>query len=222
MADELLVSLLGLLRHDDLMIAQDLDVVGVGRTRPIAFLQRRSRLQFHRAGLVGDQSRPCPLVIRALGQEMPAEHRQLASHGDGGDLVATAGANAQEERPQRSRRLGRRPGRLDQQGPGMGASPLADAAILGEPKPGLVNPRIEPDVAHQLLRAVEAMDITDRGNQPGGDGEVDAGDRQKPSDRRIITDGLGNLAVEPLQVLAQAIKFAQVASMAARSSSGSG
>ena len=93
----------------------------------------------------------------------------------------------------------------------MGAPALADATVLGEPKPGLVNPRIEPDIAHQLLRGVETMDVTNRGNQPGGGGEVDTGNRQQSPDRGIIADRLGDFPVEPLQVLAEPIEFTQVA-----------
>lgn len=57
-----------------------------------------SGLKLHRAGLVGDQRWASPQVILALSQQMPAEHRELASHGDRGDLMAAPGANADEKR----------------------------------------------------------------------------------------------------------------------------
>ena len=115
-----------------LLVAQLLDVVGVGRPALVALLLRAAGLQFHARTLVGDQGRPRPEVVRLLGQQVPAQHGELARHGHGGDLMAAPGADAHEEGVQRPRRLGRRPGRLDQHGAGVAAADLADAAVMGE------------------------------------------------------------------------------------------
>lgn len=66
--------------NQHLTVAQRLDVVGIGWSTPAALLLRMSSLKLHRAGLVGDQRRARPQVILALRQQMPAEHRELASH----------------------------------------------------------------------------------------------------------------------------------------------
>jgi hypothetical protein len=73
---------------------------------------------------------------------MPAQHGQLARDSDGRNLVTAVGADAQKEGAQRTRRLGRRPGRFDQHCASMRSSTLADAPVLGKPEAGLSDPRI--------------------------------------------------------------------------------
>jgi hypothetical protein len=78
---------------------------------------------------------------------VPAQHGELARDGDGRDLVAASGADAQKEGAQWTGRLGRSPGRFDQHRASMRPSTLADAAVLGKPEAGLPNPRVEADIA---------------------------------------------------------------------------
>ena len=132
--------------------AQLLDVVGIGRAAPVALPLRLAGLQFHAPVLVGHQAGPRPEIVRLLGQQMPAQNGQLARHGNGGDLVAAPGADADEEGMQRPRRLGCRPGRFDQHGAGMAAADLADPAVVGSAEPRLADPRVQAEVADQLLR----------------------------------------------------------------------
>jgi hypothetical protein len=40
--------------------------------------------------LLGVECRPRPVVILAIGEQMPDDHRQLASYGNGGDVIADA------------------------------------------------------------------------------------------------------------------------------------
>jgi hypothetical protein len=56
------------------------------------------------------------LVVGALGQQMPAEDGQLARYPDRRDLMATTGADAQEERAQWAWRFSRGACCLDQHG----------------------------------------------------------------------------------------------------------
>ena len=77
------------------------------------------------------------------------------------------------------------PGGLNQHRARMAASDLADAAVLGEPKPGLANTRVQPDIAHELLRRGEAADVADRSDEPRRDRDVDPGDGDQSLDRRI-------------------------------------
>ena len=142
---------------------------------------------------------------------MPAQHRELAGNGDGGDLMTPPRPDAHEEGVQRPGRLGRRPGGLDQHGAGMAAADLADAAVLGSAEPRLAHPRVQAEIAHQLLRAGEAADVADRRHEPGGYREIDAGDRDQALDRCIVERALGDLLVKHAEVLAQPVQLAHVA-----------
>ena len=194
----------------DLPIPQLLDVVGIGRAALVAFPRRLTGLQLHCAHLVRDQRRTRPLVIGLLGQQMPAQHGQLARHGDGRDLVTAPGSDAQKERAQRAWRLGCRPGRLDQHGARMRTAALADAAMLRQTEAGLPHPRVQADIAHELLRDGEAAHVADRRDQAGRDDQVDAGDGQQALDCRIVDQPPGDLSVENLEILAEPVEFAQM------------
>jgi hypothetical protein len=65
---------------------------------------------------------------------------------------------------------------LDQHRAGMRASALADATILGKAKPGLPYPRVQTDVADQLLGIGETPHVADRCDQAGSNDQTDAGD----------------------------------------------
>ena len=203
-------SALGLAGEIDLPVAQRLDVVGVGRPAPVPLLVRPTGLQLHGAQLVGHKCRARPEVVLLLGEQVPAEHGQLARDGDRGDLVAAAGADADEEGVQRARGFCRRPRGLHQHRPGVAAPDLADPPMVSGAEPRLAHTRIEAEVAHQLLRAREAGDVADRRHQSHRDREIDAGDRHQPLDRRIVQHTLRNLAVEEVEVLAKAVKLADV------------
>ncbi|ESY30770.1 hypothetical protein X747_31995 [Mesorhizobium sp. LNJC384A00] len=82
---------------------------------------------------------------------------------------------------------------------------LADPAILGDAKTGLPDARIEAEVAHQLLRFAEPVDIPDRRNDPGGHDGIDAGDRLKPTDPGIVNRIPGDITIKVYQILSQAI-----------------
>ena len=108
-ADEALVSLFGMPGKFDFRITQRFDIISVGSSALVALSRRLPGLQLHRAQFAGDQGRACPLVIGALGQQMPAEDGELACHCDCRDLMAATGADTQEERAQWAWRLGRGP-----------------------------------------------------------------------------------------------------------------
>jgi len=52
---------------------------------------------------------------------------------------------------------------------------LADAAMLRQTKTRLAHPRIEPDIAHELLRRGETADLANRRDEACGHDDVDAG-----------------------------------------------
>ena len=71
LADELLVSTFGLLSNGGLLGSEGLDVVGIGRSAPVALLGRSPCLQFEAAPLVGDQRWTRPEIVALLGEQMP-------------------------------------------------------------------------------------------------------------------------------------------------------
>src|SRR5580700_9339889 len=209
-ADELLVGLFGMTGELDLAITQLFDVVRVSRASLISFPNRLAGLQLHGPQLVRDQGRASPLVIGLLGQQVPAQHGQLARHSNGRDLMTAAGSDAQKKGAQGTWRFGCGPRRLDQHGASVGAPSLADATMLSKSEPGLPYPRVQTDVADQALGVGETVHIADRRRQAGSDDQVDAGDREQPLDCRVLDRRLGDLFVEDTQILAQPIELAQV------------
>ncbi len=171
---------------------------------------RLTGLELHAPLLDGHQRGSRPEIVRFLREKVPAQDGQLASHRHGGDLVATPSPNADEERMQRSRRLRGSPGSLNQHRARMAASDLANAAVLGETKPGLANTRVQPDIAHELLRRGEAADIADRSDEPRRDRDVDPGDGDQSLDRRIADCALGHLPVEHLQIIREPVELPEV------------
>lgn len=127
---------------------------------------------------------------------MPTQDRQLARYRNGSDLMAAAGADADEEAAQRTGRLGSRPGRFDQHRACVAAPHLADATMLRKTKARLANPRIEAKIADELLRRGETPDIADCRHQPSRHSDIDASDRDQLLDRGIAENGLRHLAVE--------------------------
>jgi hypothetical protein len=81
---------------------------------------------------------------------------------------------------------------------------------MGSAKPRLTNPRVEAEVAHQLLRTREAPDVADRCNKTGGDHQIDARDRNQPRDRGVVKRLAGDLPVEGGEILTHSVQFAHV------------
>ena len=73
----------------------------------------------------------------------------------------------------------------------------------------LVNRRIQAEVADQLLRFREALDIADGGKQPHGHGRVHAGDTQQQIESLILEHGLRQSTLDSLQITAQPVQFTQ-------------
>ena len=171
---------------------------------------RLPSLQFHSAGLVSDQRGANPQIVFVLGQQVPAQNGKLPRNGNGGDLMAPPGADADEESMQRSSRLGSRPGRFHQHRTGMAATDLADTAMVSRAQTRLTNPRVQSEVAHQLLRALESTNVADRCHQPGGDCEIHPRDRDQSLDCLIVQRALGDLPLKKLEILAEPIELSNV------------
>ena len=80
-------------------------------------------------------------------------------------------------------------------------------AVMGGAETGLAHARVEPEIAHQLLRAGETADIADRRHQPRRNRQIDTGDRHQPLDRHIVQRTLRDLAVEDVEVLGETVKL---------------
>src|SRR5271155_1322886 len=128
-SDEASVSCFGLLDPPALLIAMALDIVSVSCASLAAF-GFISRLQLQIAQFPGVQRRPGPHVAFAFAQQMPDEHRELTGRRDSGDMLTAAGADSQEERPQRTRRSRCRPSRLDEHAARMPTALLRDPAVI--------------------------------------------------------------------------------------------
>ena len=114
--------------------AQFFDVIGIGWSTPVAFLLGLPCLQFHFPNFVRDQRRAHPKIVGLLGQQMPAENRELARQRDGCDLMSTLCTNPNKEGMQRPWRLRGCPCSLDQHGSSMAAPNLADASMMSGAK----------------------------------------------------------------------------------------
>jgi hypothetical protein len=85
-------------------------------------------------------------------------------------------------------------------------------AVRRRAGPGLAHARIEAQVADQLARALEAVDVADRCQQAGGDDHVHAGHAHQPPDlrrlKRVACDqalDCGDLRVEELDLAHAAV-----------------
>jgi hypothetical protein len=141
---------------------------------------------------------------------MPAQDGKLARDGDGGDLMASPGADADEEGMKRSSRLGCCPGSFHQHGTGMATTDLADTPVMGGTQSRLAYPRVQAKVAHEFPGALEPADIADRGHDPRGDCEIDACDRHQPLSCLVIERIMGDLAIEDVKIFGEAVELPHV------------
>lgn len=157
------------------------------------------------------QGGPSPQVVLTASQQVPCQHRELASQCHGSDLGPAASADSVEECPQRSWRPGHRPGSLDEHAPGVGTPHLGDA----KPGPswlaaGLANAGVEAEVADQALRRGEPLDVPNGGHQRQGDREVDSRHGHQAADVVAAACRPGTGGVGDHQFVAEEVEEAQV------------
>jgi len=70
--------------------------VWVRRPQPVALLLRLTKAQFHGTALRRKQRWAHPAIVGLFRQQMPAQHGELASKGDSGDLLSALGAKPHE------------------------------------------------------------------------------------------------------------------------------
>ena len=93
----------------------------------------------------------------------------------------------------------------------MRASVFADPSVLGDAQARLTNPRIETEVAPELLRFAKAGHVSDSSNDAGSDHGIDPCDRQKPLDIGIVYRVLRDVAVHICKVFGETVNLAHVA-----------
>src|SRR6516225_1310323 len=103
---------------------------------------------------------------------MPDEDSKLACRRDGSDVLPAPALHAQKETAQRARAARRDPARLDQHAARVPAALLGDPPMIGWPRSGLPDARVQPEIADQLLRFGKALDIADRGDQRERDDHI--------------------------------------------------
>src|SRR5262245_48012300 len=119
----------------------------------------------------GDQLEPAQLlageggagegVVLAAAEHVPGDHGELAGDRDCGDVCAAAGGDPFVEGAQGAGCAAGMPGGLDEHMPRLARTLLADPAVAGRLGAGLVDPRVEAEVAGQLAGGWEAADVAD-------------------------------------------------------------
>lgn len=71
----------------------------------------------------------------------------------------------------------------------------------------MAHARVQPEIAHQLLRALEATNVANGGQQAGCLCQIDAGDREQPLHSSILQRALRNLPLKFLKIFGQTIKL---------------
>jgi hypothetical protein len=166
-------------------------------------------LELERAQLLGGQRGAGEGVVLAAGDHLPAQHRQLARGGHHGDLHAAPRAHALIERAQRSWGLDRDPGGLDEHPARVRAALPGDAAMAGGLASGLLEARVQPEIADELVRRGEALEVADGGGDRHRHGDVDAGDRHQPLGVLTSHGDPRELLVDQRQLLAVEVQLAQ-------------
>ena len=121
----------------------------------------------------------CEGVVLATGDHVPAQDGELARGGDDGDLHSAPGAHALKERAQRPGGLDGHPGGLDEHPARVRAALPGDPAVRGGLLAGLLDARVQTEVADQLVRRVEPGERADGGGDRPRHRDIDAGDRHQ-------------------------------------------
>lgn len=82
--------------------------------------------------------------------------------------------------------------------------------MVGRTWPGLSDAWVQPEIAHELLRIVEARHVADRRLHRQRDGHVDAGNGHQPLHAFIRESRAGKIAFDDLEVFAQSVELAQM------------
>jgi len=116
-----------------------------------------------------------------------------------------------EERAQWPRARRQRPCGFNKHPAGLSASLMRDVTVERGVIARLVNRRVQAQIADQLLRAREALDVADGSQYACSDDGVDASDCHQAPHVRIIQRALREISVDDGQLGCQALEFIVVA-----------
>ena len=122
---------------------------------------RSASLELDSSALLSSKAGRLPAVVSVMGQEMPGQHGQFASHSNDGNLSPAPAAYTLVECTQRSWHADGRMGRFHEQGACMRLSLPADVSRMGRARPRLAHARIQAQIADQLGRARETCNVSD-------------------------------------------------------------
>jgi len=98
---------------------------------------------------------------------------------------------------------------LDEHPADVGSAGLADPAMHRRRVAGLTHSRVEPDIGDELVRVIEAGEVTYCGHDAGSGDRVDTGDRHQPRDHRIRERHHGQFLVHDREFAAVEVELAQ-------------
>ena len=165
--------------------------------------------QLELAELLLGQRRARERVVLTALDHRPAQARELAGGRDDRDLHPPTRADALEERAQRTRGLDRDPRGLDQHPASVRASLLGDPPMRRGLTAGLLDPRVQTEIRHELLGLAEAAEVPDRGDDRQRDRRVNARDRHQPLHLAAAQRDPAELGVDDPQLLRVEVELAQ-------------
>src|SRR4051812_29715417 len=92
----------------------------------------------------------------------------------------------------------------------LAATLFGDATVISWPFTRLSDARVQAEIGDQLLRTGEALDITDRGRNSGGDCHIHSRQGHEPPDQRVFQSVLRDIGFDNLQRLFDLIDLADI------------
>src|SRR5438034_1750533 len=119
---------------------------------PLSLLVVRAGHQLEPARLLAGERGAAKGVVLAAAEHVPGDHGELSGDRDRGDVAAAPDGDPLMEGAQGPRCAGGVPGRFDEHVPRLARPLLGDAAVSGRLGAGLLDARVEAEVADQLAR----------------------------------------------------------------------
>ena len=149
-------------------------------------------------------------IALVLRQQMPDQDGQLARCRDSCHMLTPPGPHPKEKGSQGTWCSRRCPGRLNQHPACMSASLLRDPPMVGRPRSGLPDAWIETEVAGELLRPREALDISNRRLDGQRDDHMDAWNRHQQLDAFLNQCRAGQITLDHFEILAEPVELTQM------------
>ena len=142
-------------RLRDWLVAEQVTHVAMEATgvywKPVWFVLEDAGFELELAAPVRVQARPGERLVLDFGDEVPAQHGQLAGDGDGRDLEPAAILDASIERAQWTWRLGGGEGGLDEHPTRLRRSGFGDPTVNGLSGAGLTDLGVQTEIRHESI-----------------------------------------------------------------------